>query len=236
MRRAFRLSLAAATAIAFGAAPTAAARSPRSLDHCIHAGRYTKIVRVAVSHGDKIDAAVLGRGRVGVVLANQSDRNLCAWRSFARTLERAHFRVLLFDYGYGGVEPWVEVAAAVHELRRLGTPRVFLLGASEGAKASIVAAAKHAPVRGVVSLSAERYLGRIDVEPWAAKLRQPILFVTALADPYAETDTPSLYQACGSTDKTLFTVPGAAHGVVLLHGTASSSLDTRILAFLRSHT
>jgi pimeloyl-ACP methyl ester carboxylesterase len=220
---------------ALAAAPMAAAvqAPPRSLDRCVHVGRETRIVRMVAGQGDRMDAAVLGRGSTGVVLANESDRNLCAWRPFARVLERHGYRVLLFDYRSG--EPWVEVAAAAHELRRLGARRVFLMGASEGAKASIVAAAKHTRTSGVVSLSAERYVIGVDVEPWAAKLRQPILFVTAQADPDSENDTPALYQACGSSDKALLTLPGAAHGVALFHRRTSSLLRRRILGFLRVH-
>jgi hypothetical protein len=87
-----------------------------------------------------------------------------------------------------------------------------------------------------VSLSAERYIsGSIDVKPWAARLRRPILFVTATGDPFAETDTPTLYRACGSPQKQLLRVAGDAHGVDLLHGPTAPLVRARILAFLRSH-
>lgn len=233
MRWTIWLSLACAV-LAVAPVTAAAKPRPRSLDRCIHAGRETRIVPVVANRGDRVDAAVLGRGQIGVVLANQSDRNLCAWRPFARVLERHHYRVLLFDYGYSGTA-WTEVAAAAHELRLLGVRKVFLVGASEGAKASIMAAAKHTPASGIVSLSAERYIGSIDVEPWAARLRRPILFVTAQADPYSENDTPALYRACESHDKTLLTLPGAAHGVALFHRSTSALLRRRILTFLGSH-
>jgi hypothetical protein len=60
------------------------------------------------------------------------------------------------------------------------------MGASEGAKASLVAAARlgHG-VRGVVSLSAETVLlPDIEVVRSVARLRPPLLLVTSAQDPY----------------------------------------------------
>jgi hypothetical protein len=50
------------------------------------------------------------QSKAGVVLANQSDRDLCSWLRFARSLSRAGFGVLLFDYS--GADPQADVAAA----------------------------------------------------------------------------------------------------------------------------
>jgi hypothetical protein len=92
----------------------------------------------------------------GVVLSNQSDRNLCGWLPFARVLANLGFQALLYDYGIAGDER-DDLAAAVAALRGLGAERVALLGASQGAKASLVAASGiRPPVAGVASLSAER--------------------------------------------------------------------------------
>ena len=80
-------------------------------------------------------------------------------------------RVLLWDYG--NAEPDAEVAAAARELRRLGSTRIVLAGASEGAKAAIVAAARaHArrSRRALVALSPEAALGGQAVAPSAREL------------------------------------------------------------------
>jgi hypothetical protein len=82
-------------------------------------------------------AAVLGRGPAGVVLSNQSDRNLCGWLPFGRVLAARGFQVLLYDYGIAG-DLSDDIAAAVDQLHRFGARRVVLVGASEGAKASLV--------------------------------------------------------------------------------------------------
>jgi hypothetical protein len=70
--------------------------------------------------GERLEAAVLGRGPTGVVLANESDLDLCAWLPFARTLSRQGVRVLLFDYA--PEPPQSEVAAAARWLRTAGRP------------------------------------------------------------------------------------------------------------------
>lgn len=210
----------------------AAAGTPRSLDGCVRAGTQTRIVRVAAGHGDVIETAVLGRGAAAVVLANESDLDLCAWLPAARDLARDGYRVLLFDYGSG--QPWTEVSAAAKAAAHLGAKRVYLLGASEGAKAAIISAARHTATAGIVSLSAERYIsGNLDVRPWAARVRQPILFVTARSDPYSQIDTPVLYRACNSPEKQLLRVPGDAHGIALLAGPTGPLVRARVLAFLR---
>lgn len=89
-----RLGLAvAAGAVAFACSLTACAATrtsaqPASLDGCVRAGGGTTIVGYAVggAASARRQAAVLGSGRTGVVLANQSDRDLCAWLPFARSL------------------------------------------------------------------------------------------------------------------------------------------------------
>ena len=214
-------------------APAAGSSAP-SIDGCVRAGPLVRVIRFAAGPGDELAAAVLGHGSAGVVLANESDLDLCAWLPFARVLERSGYRVLAFDYGNS--PPSSEVGAAARELHRLGARRVALVGASEGAKASIVAAARtKTGVTAVVSLSAERYLLDVDVKPWAARLRRPILFVAARDDVYAAADTPTLYRACSAPAKSLTMVAGSAHGVGLLDGTAGAGVRREIVRFLAKH-
>ena len=213
-----------------GTAPAAKARG--GLDGCVAAGAG---VDLRPGRRTVLHAAVLGTGELGVVLSNQSDRNLCAWLRFARVLERAGDRVLVYDYA--SQKPWVDTIAAVHELRRLGARRVVLVGASEGAKASIVAGVlDRAQVDGVVALSPElAFEGGPEVEPWSARLRVPALFVVARDDPYAGSDTPILYSACGSRNKTLISLAGQAHGIDLLAGPTAGRVQAAILHFLARH-
>jgi pimeloyl-ACP methyl ester carboxylesterase len=230
MRQAVTLSL---VLLGLVAASASASPLPTTLDGCVRTGPTVQVVKLAASHDDEIETAILGHGSAGVVLANQSDRDLCSWLPFARVLERAGYRVLVFDYG--AAEPWIEIAAAAETLHRLGVARVSLIGASEGAKASIVAAARDTtPVQAVASISAERYFrDGTDVKRWAARLARPILFVMAKNDPFAAADTPTLYRACSAPVKKLVTVAGDAHGIDLLSGANGDLVRRDILSFLR---
>jgi pimeloyl-ACP methyl ester carboxylesterase len=193
---------------------TVTAPKASALDRCLGPG-------ARVVHG----VAVLGTGTRGVVLSNQSDEDLCSWAPFANTLARDGFRVALYDYGNS--DPVAAVGAAAADLRSLGATRVALVGASEGAKASILAASR-ARVTAVVSLSAERYLGGIDVLPAAGRLTAPVLYLYAKADPYSESATPALFRATKERAKTLVALTGSGHGTALL-----PRVSGRIRAFLR---
>jgi dienelactone hydrolase len=131
---------------------------------------------------------VLGEGSASVVLANQSDRDLCSWLPLSRALERAGLRVLLFDYGAD--EPQNEVAAAAQALREAGADRVALLGASKGARAVLVAGSTLRPQpSSVISLSAEATgsSGPLLIRPYVKRLQVPMLFIAAREDSYTVT-------------------------------------------------
>jgi pimeloyl-ACP methyl ester carboxylesterase len=212
-------------------AGTAPPTNQGSLDGCVQTGQ-AHLVDLAGGH----QAAVLGGGTAGVVLSNQSDQNLCGWLPFGKVLADRGFRVLLHDYG-ATADPAGDVALAADKLRSLGAGTVQLVGASEGAKASLVAATTlQPPPAGVVSLSAERILRGTDVLPAVAKLRAPVLFVTARDDSLVGGATGQLYRAATrSASRRLELVAGAAHGTDLLGGATGAKLQGTLVDFLRSH-
>jgi pimeloyl-ACP methyl ester carboxylesterase len=179
---------------------------------------------------------VLGGGDAGVVLSNQSDENLCAWLPFGRALAAKGFRVLLYDYG-AAADPAGDVALAAGKLHSLGATSVLLVGASEGAKASLLAATTlDPPPAALVSLSAERTLQGTDVLPAAAKLAVPVLFVTARDDLLVGDATSQLYKAAGkSPSRRLEVVAGTTHGTDLLGGAAGAKLQGTLTSFLEAH-
>jgi hypothetical protein len=97
---------------------------------------------------------------------------------------------------------------------------VFVVGASLGANAAIVAAANIRPlVTGVVSLSAPATF-RLDAVAAARHLQVPVLYAAAEVDHggiYAA-DAKTLLAATPVTDKSAVIVPGAGHGVALVAG------------------
>jgi len=179
---------------------------------------------------------IAGAGHKTVILSNESDENLCSWLPFSRRLTALGYRVVLWDYAGG--EPGAELLALARWARRSGAARIVLLGASEGAKASLVAAARLGrQVRGVVSLSAETVLPPdIEVARSVARLRCPLLLVTSAADPYGSAQAaPQFLAVAPSRDKRLVKVPGADHGTALLAGPAAATVLPAVLAFLQ-HT
>ena len=183
--------------------------------------------------------------RATVVLAHMSDGDLCEWVPYARTLARQGFFVFPFDLrGHGHStgrrnhrRAAADLSAAVRAVRGLGARRVFVVGASLGGIAALVAApALTPPLAGVVAVSAPAAIaGTLDAVPAVPKIRVPTLYVAATDDrsqPYDfASDARMLHAATGTEAKRLELVPGAQHGVYLVTG--SRAIRGLLLAFLR---
>lgn len=184
--------------------------------------------------GDTLTLAIIGTGPRVVVLSNESDENLCLWLPLSARLAASGYRVVLWDYG--GNLPPDELTGLVKRLRSSGATRLVLMGASEGAKASLVAGARITPmVRAVVSLSAESILrpATIVVDS-VRRLRCPLLLITSDQDPYGSAQAARQFlTAAPSPVKRLVTVPGTDHGTALLAGRSGAKTLPAIIAFLR---
>lgn len=205
------------------AAPTAPAP-----DCALPAGVVRPSVRVMTL---PVFVGVLGgpvAGRPAVVLSNQSDADLCSYLPFARRLTAAGYTVALFNYAGPPVDDIVAVAGW---LRAHGASRVAVAGASEGAKATVIAAATMDPApEAVVSVSAEATLQGAAVAPSASQLTSPTLWITAKDDPYGSFDaTAEFHRVDPGPVNDLLVVPGIQHGEELLPGPAG----VRVLQFLR---
>lgn len=217
-----------------GSSSTPAGPSPATLaGGCGIPGRDRP--RPLVGYAAAPPALLLGSGTRGVVLSNQSNYEMCRWFPFARTLADRGYLVLLYNYPSGDAVADVRAAAAT--IRSAGARQVVLVGASKGAKASLLAAAALSPpVQGVVSLSAEESLQGRDVVAATAGLRVPLLVVTATNDPYGSNlVAPRLIAAAKSLDKRLIAVPGGDHGEDLLTGAAAGTVAPAVTSFLSGH-
>lgn len=198
---------------------------------CIGAKRSEQEIRFPDSYGGELTGALVGRGRVGVVLAHQSDNDLCSWLPFARTLARNGYAALAFDFA-GGLN--LDVKAAADELRRRGAKQLFLVGASIGGSSVIVAGARIRPhVAGVISLSGEPVLPTLNAGRVVPHLRVPALFMTPEAE---SVSARILYKNAGSEDKQVLIFPGSAHGIDLLRPPTGRRAAHAILRFIAEHS
>jgi pimeloyl-ACP methyl ester carboxylesterase len=188
-------------------------------------------VRLAGENGASIDALLLGSGTTGVVLANQSDDDLCTWKfTYAGHLTDLGYRVGVFNYS--GQPADTDVIAVAGALRQRGATRVFLIGASMGGTAALGAASRTDPsVAGVISISGPRSWDGVNALAAVPDVKVPVLFIAAEYDEPFAGDARALYQDCGARDKKLSIEPGGAHGTGLLTDHVSTLIDT----FLKAH-
>ncbi len=178
-----------------------------------------------------------------VVLAHQAHSTLCLWVTEARRLAARGYTAIVFDFRNNGASQFrkapadsliaADVTAAVKLARTLGARKVFVVGASMGGWASIVAGASLRPsIQGIVSVSAPaQWYG--DAIPSARRLTVPVLYVAASGDGSFAADARALYAATASGDKTLKIVPGPFHGVDLID--LSQPARTAVETFIRKH-
>jgi esterase/lipase len=184
---------------------------------------------------NRLKGVVLGSGRTGIILANQTDTHICDWLPFARVLQAHGYRVLLWEYN---VFPQAgdDLDAASRRLRALGVRTVALIGASFGGTACLIAAQAMAPKPAlVVSISAPAELFGLHALPAVKALRIPLLFIDSAADLPFSQDAHRMYAAAVSRDKKLVIVPGSAHGIAILDEAGGSRVRNLIVAFLQRH-
>jgi pimeloyl-ACP methyl ester carboxylesterase len=184
------------------------------------------------SHGGgrPVSGVVLGSGSTGVVLANQSNGDLCQWQPYGLSLVQRGYRVALFNYT--GQDSPPDVLAAVDALRAKGAQKVFLIGASMGGSAVLDAATQvQSPVAGVVDLSGPESYAGANALAAVKKLTVPALFIAGQYDSPFVDNTRNLYAACVTKDKQLTIEPSGDHGVSLLNDHVTGLIE----AFLAGH-
>ncbi len=187
-------------------------------------------MQLTVSASATAAALVLGSGSTGLVLANQVDTDLCDWKPLASVWAEHGYRVLIFNYSTALADQ--DVLAAAAELRRRGSSRVFLIGASMGGTAVLAAAAAaQPPVAGVISLSGPSSFAGVDASGAMRKLAVPVLFLVGEFDEPFIGDAKTLYAACAAKDKKLEILPNRNHGTALI----DDRVDRQIQTFLTQH-
>jgi pimeloyl-ACP methyl ester carboxylesterase len=181
------------------------------------------------SSGRTAGVLVLGSGTSGVVLAPQSDGDICQWLSYGRELA-AHYRVALFDWGLAGRAAPPTAVAVLHQL---GVRRVVLAGASLGGAYALADAHSIRPrPAGVVSFSGELTLRGFDGRPGIRAWRGPLLALGSARDGYFDRQAARVLARLHPGPDTVVVVPGNAHGVDLLTGPAQTRIRAAVTTFL----
>jgi pimeloyl-ACP methyl ester carboxylesterase len=204
---------------------------PTPVADCINAeqqraGGFTR----AHGNGRAVSGIVFGSGTTGVVLANQSDGDLCQWQPYALELARKGYRTAVFNYT--GQDSPLDVLAALDALRAKGAHKVFLIGASMGGTAVLDAGSQaQPPVAGVVDLSGPESYAGANALAAVQKLTVPALFIAGQFDTPFIDNTNHLYAACVCKDKQLSVEPTGDHGVSLLNDHVTGLIEK----FLTDH-
>ena len=233
--------LAAVVAVA---ASTAGAAPQRATHDCVRGGE----LWFRAADGTKLVGHRFGKGTTAVILTHQSEGDLCDWVPYARRLAARGYFVFPIDFrGYGfsatrtgaaAQRYAADIAAATKALRKLGKRKVFVVGASMGGIAAVVAGANVSPpLTGVVSVSSPaRYRGMDGVKV-GPRLRVPVLYLAATEDDNAgydfSEDATALHAAAAATDKRLELLPGPLHGIALVGGSAPAR--AAVEGFLKTH-
>ena len=239
--RALLLLIAIVAAVA---AATAGAAPERVTHDCVRGGE----LWFRAADGTKLVGHRFGKGKTAVILGHQSNGDLCEWLPYARRLARLGYFVFPIDFrGHGFSQTRsgraanrlaADLAAAVKAVRALGKTKVFLVGASMGGIASLVAGANVRPaVDGVVSVSSPASFRGMDALATAPRLRVPVLYLAAAEDDNAgydfSEDATAMHAKTAAADKRLEVLPGPAHGVALLAGSAQAR--SHVESFLAQH-
>jgi len=227
---------AAALVLGGGTARTATATD----DPCRAQSGGAKPVHLTANDGARIYGLELGgSGTTGVVLAHQYMSDHCEWIDFAKELRAAGVRSLAIDFrgngastvGRGsGVRLDRDVAAAAAKLRADGSKRVYLVGASMGGTAVLMAGRWIRPaVAGVVSLSGPAEFRGLDALAAVKKSRVPERFLAGRLDIGFAQDARRLMKAAVAKDKAVALYPGALHGSSLLADRNAHALVLRFL-------
>ena len=170
-------------------------------------------VTLTTEDGAELDAALVGHGDVGVVLGHQLRSDMCSWVPFATQLAERDMSGLAINFASASLEK--DMVAGARELQRRGAERIFLVGASMGGTAALVAAGE-IDVAGVAALSAPQEFSDLDALPAVRDLEMPVLFLAGRQDEAFARDARRLFQATASDEKALVMLSGGEHGTDLL--------------------
>src|SRR6202140_852537 len=191
-------------------------------------------VSFTTSDGVLLRGHLYGSGTTGVILAHMFPADQSDWTDFAQVPAAPGYTALTFDFrgfteseGPSGTEFADRDLLAAYHFLRPRVSRIFIAGASLGAEAAILVAARE-PVAGIICISTPVSFGGLNVQDAVRKVRAPILFVTSADDPLVAGQPEILYKLA-QAQKSFEVFPGSAHGTAILFGPHGTELQTLML-------
>ncbi len=181
------------------------------------------------------------RAPTAVVFSHMYGTDQSIWAGFADELSSHGYTVLTYDFrgvGRSGGRFVIaqvdrDVLAAVRFVRSLGERRVFLVGASLGGTASLVAAGQ-TQVDGVVVMASGTQWQGLDARPFLPGLTVPKLFIVGSGDAPFNYSAQVMY-AQTPQPKQLVVIPTDQHGTYMLQTEHRDTIAHAIVAFLKKH-
>jgi dienelactone hydrolase len=197
-------------------------------------------VSFTTSDGILLRGHLYGSGTTGVILAHMFPADQSDWTDFAQVLAAHGYTALTFDFrgfteseGRSGTEFADRDLLAAYQFLRPRVSRIFIAGASLGAEAAILVAARD-PVAGIICISTPVSFGGLNVQDAIRKVRAPILFVTSADDPLVAGQPEILYKLAAAP-KSFEVFPGRAHGTAILFGPHGTELRNMMLRFIAAN-
>lgn len=195
-------------------------------------------VTLRTSDGVRLRGWLWGSGNSAVVLSHMFGSDQSIWYELARKLSGAGFTAITYDFrgvGSSGGKLVIarvdrDVLAAISFMRAKHPRRLFLIGASMGGTASIVAAGQHR-VDGVVIMASGMQFRGLDARPHLGDLRAPKLFIVGRGDAPFNESARSMYARTPSP-KELKVIPTGAHGTHMFKTRHGPAIEQAILEFL----
>ncbi len=196
---------------------------------------------LTASDGTRVGAFVQGSASTAVVLVHQVNQDHCGWVDEAAALS-SRYRVMSIDLrGYGSsgsakgaqaLNYAADIEAAVVSVRAAGAKKVFIVGASMGGSAVVVAASKiDPPVDGVVAVSAPTNFKGQNALAAAPKLTVAARFIAAKDDGSAPSSATRLDAASKkSPDHKAVIFAKGGHGWSLLR--VGSAAENTLITFI----
>ncbi len=195
-------------------------------------------VTFRTSDGVTLRGWLWGDGGTAVVLSHMYGTNQSIWYDLARTLAAQGFMALTYDFrgvGMSGGRLVIsrvdrDVLAAVRFFRAREPRKLFLVGASMGGTASLVAAGQ-TPVDGLIIIASGMSFQGLDVRPYLPSLQAPILFIVGSRDHPFAGSARAMHRLTPSP-KELKVVPTNAHGTDMFRTQHRAEIERTIVEFL----